>query len=294
MHIAVFTKNLSNPAYRAARLGADRAAAVFGDRVSHFVPATPDDPQQQIAMLDEALALRPDAIALSPVHATLIDPAIRRVHAAGIPLFAFVNPVQAVPTVSYVGSDDARLAAEVAHYLFASMGGQGRVLIVGGHAHAVTSIARVTAFERAALAAPGIRIVGRCVGDYQRDVARSAVSAWLAHHEAPDAFLVANDIMAIGVLDVLRASGQRALVAGVNAIPEAIAAIREGSMLVSADFNAMQMAYTVTECAARHLRGERVPERIELPVELVDAANFQRWDLPYEARPVQPLEEILA
>ncbi|MDM0074446.1 sugar ABC transporter substrate-binding protein [Variovorax sp. J2P1-59] len=295
MRIAVFTKNRSNPAYMAARLGADRAAALFGDEVVHYVPDRPDDPDQQIALIDQALATAPDAIVLSPVHASRVDPAILRIRAMGIPLFAFVNPVEAVPTVGYVGADDARLAADVARYLFGRMNGQGRVLIVGGHVESVTSMARVSAFERVARERPDIRVVGHCVGDYQRGVAREAVSRWLAEHcEAPDAFLVANDIMAVGVIEALQAAGLRALVVGVNAIPEAIAAIREGRMLATADFNAMQMAFTVTECAARHLRGETVPAHVELPVDLVDATNFQHWDRPYEARPVKTLSEILA
>jgi hypothetical protein len=42
----------------------------------------------------------------------------------------------------------------------------------------------------------------------------------------------------------------------------------------------------------RHLRGEAVPEKIELPVEIVDRSNCDRWDLPFEQRPIQTLEEV--
>jgi ribose transport system substrate-binding protein len=52
-----------------------------------------------------------------------------------------------------------------------------------------------------------------------------------------DAVLAANDSMALGVLDALKAAGRSALVAGINAIPEAIEAIKSGHMLCSADFN---------------------------------------------------------
>ena len=41
--IAVFTKNRTNPAYDAARIGAERTAARNGMRVLHFVPEKPDD-----------------------------------------------------------------------------------------------------------------------------------------------------------------------------------------------------------------------------------------------------------
>ena len=106
--------------------------------------------------------------------------------------------------------------------------------------------------------------------------------------------LVANDIMAIGVIDALREVKQRAAVVGVNAIPEAIAAIRRGEMLATADFNAMNMCYLATECAIRHLRGEAVPAQIELPVQIVDRDNAHRWDVPFERRPVRTLKEIAA
>ena len=108
------------------RLGAERAAAALGGaEVLHFVPQTPDDPEEQIRLIDEALALnpRPDAFVLSPVHATRVDPAIRRIAAAGIPMVGFVNPIDAAPMVGYVSSDDFALAQAIADHLHAHLGG---------------------------------------------------------------------------------------------------------------------------------------------------------------------------
>jgi len=63
-------------------------------------------------------------------------------------------------------------------------------------------------------------------------------------------------------------------------------------MLASADFNAMLMCSLATECAVRHARGEAVPREIELPVAIVDRSNCERWDLPYEQRPLPTLSEL--
>ncbi|MDP3168030.1 MAG: sugar ABC transporter substrate-binding protein [Hydrogenophaga sp.] len=295
MRLAVFTKNLTNPAYGAARLGAERAAAALGGvEVLHFVPQTPDDPEQQSALIDEALALRPlpDAFVLSPVHATKVDPAIRRVAAAGIPMIGFVNPIEAAPSVAYVSSDDHALALGIARHLFTHLQGRGRVLIVTGPQESYTSNERLRGFREAVAAFPGVTVVDVIAGDYARDVARERTALWLREHAQLDACLVANDIMAVGVLDALDAAGRSATVVGVNAIPQAIAAIAAGRMLATADFNAMQMAYLAAECAVRHLRGEAVPERIELPVQIVDAGNCQQWNLPYPERPVVTLEQL--
>jgi len=56
MKIAVFTKNRVNPAYGAARLGAERAAARLGAQVTHYVPELPDDAAEQSALNLGALA----------------------------------------------------------------------------------------------------------------------------------------------------------------------------------------------------------------------------------------------
>ena len=48
--IAVFTKNRTNPAYAAARLGADRTAARLGATTVHYVP----DSARQRAGADRA------------------------------------------------------------------------------------------------------------------------------------------------------------------------------------------------------------------------------------------------
>jgi ribose transport system substrate-binding protein len=71
---------------------------------------------------------------------------------------------------------------------------------------------------------------------------------------------------------------------GVNAIPDAIAAIKSGKLLATVDFDAMAFSSIATEAAIRHLRGERVPAEIILPVRIVDATNYLPWDRPLEAR----------
>src|SRR3712207_846705 len=84
--LAIFTKNRSNPAYASARLGADRAAERLGARTTHYVPEKPDDVDQQIALVDEALQKRPDAVVLVPVPPTAVNPAIRKIVASRVPL----------------------------------------------------------------------------------------------------------------------------------------------------------------------------------------------------------------
>jgi ribose transport system substrate-binding protein len=292
IRIAVFTKNRTNPAYAAARLGAARVAQRFGAETVDFVPETPDDIAQQIRLIDEALTMRPDAFVLAPVHPSRIDEALRRIEAAGIPLCAFVNPVQAVKCVTFAGSDDYALGGAVAAHLYRHLDGRGTVLVLSGPAESPTSGPRVRGFQDVARSFPGIRLAGPVMAAFHREPAREQTARWIEREAPFDACLAANDVMALGALEAVRAAGRNVVASGVNAIPEAVAAIRDGAMLATADFDAMGLAALATECAIRHLRGERVPERIELPVQVVDRSNYSRWDLPFEERPIRTLEEV--
>ncbi|ALM83555.1 sugar ABC transporter substrate-binding protein [Bordetella sp. N] len=296
MKIAVFTKNRTNPAYEGARLGAERAAHRFGAEVMHFVPEKPDDPAQQIALIDEALALGPDAIVMSPVHPSKVDGALRRIQAAGIPLFSVVSPVAAVPTITFVNADDYALGAAIAAYLFEQLHGKGSVLVVSGHVDSSTSTARLRGFSDTAKRFPSITLIDTLVGDYARITARDRMAQWLKTHpyRGFDACLAANDAMALGVIEAMAESGRRPLVVGVNAIPEAIVAVQQQVLLATADYNAMNMAYLAAECAARHLLRESMPSRIVLPVEIIDASNCRLWDLPYAQRPVLSYDDLPA
>jgi len=282
--IAVFTKNRTNPAYDAARIGAERTAARNGMRVLHFVPEKPDDIEQQIALVDQAIAARPDAAVFVPVHLTALDGSVRKLNAAGIPIVNILNRLAAGRVVSFVGSDDYRLGRDIASYLFRHMGGKGDVMVMEGVPGAVTGQDRVRGFHDAAREYPGIRIVATRIGDFQEKTARKVMTDFLATKIHIDGVLSANDVMSLGIIAVMEAAGLSVPVIGVNALPEAITSIKAGKLLATVDFDALKIACIATEAAVRHLRGETVPSEIILPVQIVDRTNFQPWDRPLEER----------
>jgi ribose transport system substrate-binding protein len=291
--IAVFTKNRTNPAYAGARLGADRTAQRLGARTRHFVPESPDDIDQQIALVDEALQARPDAFVFTPVHETAVDGAIARIDAAGIALVNIINRMHRGNRIAFVGSDDRALAVAVAERLFAHLNGTGNVVVMQGTPGSITSRTRLEGFLEAAGRHPGIAIAEQCAGDYQQETARRVMQGLLARGTRIDGLLCANDVMALGAIEAMAAAGKTIPVVGVNALPEAITAIRRGMLLATVDFDATKMGCVATEAAIRHLRGERVPAEILLPVQVVDASNCAPWDRPIEQRECPRWEEVV-
>ena len=284
-NLAMFTKNRENPAYAAARMGADRVAARLNARVTHYVPVVPDSVSEQQAFVEQAITTQPDAVLFVATDAEAAVPSIQKLNAARIPVFSFVNRLVGGEWVCHAGSDDVELAANIAKYLFLNINLKGHVLVLEGTPGSMSGRDRLTGFAQAFAAHPNITRVANVAGEFLQSAARREMSRVLASGMAFDAILAANDAMALGSIDALEAAGKPLPPnVGVNAVPDAIAAIKAGKLLATASFDAMKMACLATEAAVRHLRGESVPREITLPVEIVDRANCAAWDLPFEAR----------
>jgi len=211
-----------------------------------------------------------------------------------VPLIGYLNPYSEPGPLSFVGSDDYALGLRIATYLYDHLGGRGDVVLVEGPRESVTSLARLQGFRDAQENYPQIRLVTTICGNYQPDVALEAASALLESGLHFDAILAANDVMALAAIEALDAAGRRSTVVGVNAVPDAIASIRQGKLLATIDFDAMQIAAVATEAAVRHLRGEKVPEEIILPVSVVDRTNYREWDKPFAERALVRWEDAVA
>lgn len=293
MRLAVFTKNMTNPAYAAARLGAERTAARFGAGVTHYVPQKPDDVDEQTALVAQALASRPDAFVFVPVHVTAMKAPIERVLESGVPVANFLNRIEAPGFLTFVGADDYGLARGIALYLGRHLGGRGTIVMVEGTAGAVTNADRMRGFRDAMAAFPEIEVLATLQGEYQQDAARRVMETFLSSETPVDAVMAANDSMALGVLEALEARGRHTIVTGVNAVPDAIEAVKRGALLATVDFDAMKIASIATEAAIRHLGGEAVPREIMLSAQIVDGANYAAWDKPLEARDLPRWEDCV-
>jgi ribose transport system substrate-binding protein len=290
--LAVFTKNRTNPAYAAARLGADRTAQRMGAVTQHYVPQKPDDINEQIALMREALTSKPDAFVFTPVHATAVNGAVHEINLARVPIFNIINRITAGDAVTFVGSDDYRLAFEIANHLCRHLDGRGGVVLIEGTPGSVTSQDRLRGFRDAIKSYQQIQILVERVGDYQRVTAQRVMEQLLESLPQIDGILSANDDMAMGIIDALTTRQMRIPLVGINAVPDAIAALKQNTLLATVDFDAMKMACIATEAAIRHLRGECVPREFMLPVQIVNRSNCEPWDRAIEERECPQWEDI--
>ena len=281
--IAVFTKNTTNPAYQAFRIAADRIGRSAGVRILHFVPQQPDNADEQKAMVEQVLKDRPDAVVFIPVDDVAMIGSVKKLNDAKIPIVLAANPLPG-DFVTYVGADDFEIGTREARYLFEELGGKGKIVVIEGTAGAPTNRERVRGYKRALAEYPAIEVLGFGAGNYQEPDAKRVMERFLGQYTQIDAVLSANDSMALGALEALKAANRTAVVIGINGILPAVKAIESGNMLASVDFNMFKIGCAATRAAVRYLNHEQLPDKVMLPAEVIDKSNYKAWLVPVEER----------
>ena len=283
MTIAVFTKNRTNPAYEAFRIASDQIARTTGVKLIHLVPNQPDNVDEQKAMVDQVLKDRPDAVIFIPVDDVAMIDSVNKLNDAKIPIVLVSNPLPG-NFVTYVGADDFEIGYREAHYLFEKLGAKGKIVVIEGTPAAPTNRERLRGYQRAYAEFPGIQVLGSGIGNYQQVDARRVMEKFLTEHQEIDAVLSANDSMALGVLEALKGANRTAVVIEINGILPAVKQIEAGGMLASVDFNMFKIGCTAARAAVRHLKKQPLPEKVILPAEVIDRANYKAWLVPVDQR----------
>jgi len=293
--IGVFTKAASNPIARVVRAGAEAMAKMYDVTLFQYIPTSPDNVSQQTFLVDEALKAKRDAIVFTPVDVKAMVPSVEKMNAAGVPVINISDRVGGGDVVAFVGTDDYSIALDTGRTLLKAMGGKGNLVVLEGP-DIPTAVARLRGFRDALKEFPAVKVVLSKNAMYARPAANDIVSAFLKTNPPPqiDGVLAANDAMAFGAIEAFRTEKKKTLVAGINASKEAVDMIKAGDMLASGDDNGLVEGCLGVEIAVRTLRKMPVPKEVLAKTAVVDASNYQAYEIPAERRPCPTLDSVAA
>ncbi len=290
--IAVFTKNQTSPIFSALRAGAAVAAKNLGVQVVNYVPSTADSVAEQNKLVDDAIKDKPDAIVFVPVDYTQAAGAVGKINAANIPLINANEKLSGGTVASYVGIDDAALAKATGQYLLKAIGGKGNVVILDGPDGNLTAQGRAKGFRDGIKDFADVKLVSGKSANYTRPQAKQVTGSLLGSFPQIDGILAANDPMAIGAVDALKAAGGKSLVAGINASREVMDLIKSGDILGSGDYDTFVQGCIAVEMAVRTVRKELIANTVMLKPLVVDKTNYAPFDQPNDRRECPTLASV--
>jgi ribose transport system substrate-binding protein len=143
--------------------------------------------------------------------------------------------------VSHHSPDDVQYSYEIAVEMFSQFKTpfEGKVIAIQGLLGNTPAIKRYAGLVKALAEYPKVKLVADESADWAATKALAIMETLLAAHADVDGVWAANDNMALGVIQALEAKGLagKVKVVGINAIPNAVAAIKNGKMTATVDVN---------------------------------------------------------
>ena len=280
--IGALIKNDSNPYFLTMKDGYEFAAERYGVDIVVGSTPTEDATAEQLAILETWLNEGTfDAFIVTPFRPTSLDSALVRASEEGIPI---INIDELIPEDSEVSSDiSARIASNnvragslVAQMFVERLPEGAQVAVIEGAAGTTSSIDRVSGFTDGANAA-GLEVVASQPADWDRAQAFDVTTNLLQGNPEVKGIFAANDGMGLGALEAVQAAGLagEVMVASVDAIPEAVDAVREGRLAGTVAQYPDEMAVLAVEAMLKVLKGRPVAPEIEAPVVLLTEENIE-------------------
>lgn len=211
----------------------------------------------QLDQFNSIATLKYDAVILIPSDFISGDLLVHTAVRSGIPVIGSCGPVRSNELVSYIGSDEVEAGHLIATTVIDKMGGKGNVVILKGPVDMGGTIRRSIGIEKALLENPEIRVLDEKSANWLRDDAYLQMKQWLiAFENRIDGVIAQNDEMALGAIRAIKEAGEQILpTAGIDGIPDAVTAVKNGEMLLTLHQDAMTEAQGAIDLTLRHLIG---------------------------------------
>jgi len=276
--IALVMKTLNSPFFIDMQKGAEDAASSLGVNLIAQAAERELDVEKQMQIVENLIQRKVDAICVTPSGSREIVPAIVKANRAGIPILVVDTRVDAATleeaggqVATFIGSDNVEGGRIAAKYVVKLLGGEGKVAILEGIPGHETGDSRLSGFHEVVDQIPGIEIVASQTANWERDQGVNVFQNILQSHPEIQALFTCSDLMALGAIEAIAAAGRTGdlILVSFDALPEARAAILQGTMNGSVAQHPYDMGKLAVENAYRLLNGQSIPAEIPVRIELI-------------------------
>lgn len=224
------------------------------------------------------------ALIVIPVNTSAMDPIIKAAANAKVPLvFVNRNPFgekELPKNVYYVGSQEIIAGQLQGEAMGKLLNGKGNVCILEGKLDNEGAVKRTQGNEEVLKSKyPGIKVLAKETGNWQRDQGMSLTENWLtAYGKDLNGILANNDEMALGAVEALKAAGRTDVyVMGVDAIPDAKVAVGNGSLAATVLQDSVGQGRGGAEVAYTVMNGGAMPSVTWVPFVLITKDNLDKY-----------------
>ncbi|MDB5240889.1 MAG: periplasmic binding protein/LacI transcriptional regulator [Spirosoma sp.] len=234
---------------------------------------------KQVEQVESFIAQNVDAIIMNPCEVEASSPAVTKALAAKIPIIN-VNSETSIKPSAFVGSDDVESARIAMKFIADKLGGKGNVLMIHGYMGQAAQIKREQGAREVLKQYPGLKLLAHQTGEWDRAKGMSLMENWIQSYGSQiNAVFAHNDEMGLGAVKALTDAGLKAkvIVVSIDAIPDALQAVKKGTLDATVFQNAEQQGSKAIETAIKAANGQAYDKQTLIPFQLVTKENVAKF-----------------
>jgi ribose transport system substrate-binding protein len=262
-----------NPLYIAMLRGVRARAQELGWEV--VAVSSNEDKLKQINGVQDLIARGVKGVLISPIDAVGVNAAYDAAAQAKIPIISLARGSSSPNQTLHVAINEKQIGAEIAEWTAKHIGEAGKVAMILGPSGAPAFRNLAEGYSAVMAKHPGIKIVFRTEGALTRERGVKHAEDALAANPDLKAIYNSNDDVALGAMQAVLAANRKSetLVTGMNGVPPALRAVKEGNLALTVELNAFEWGRLGVDMLDRILKGETVGKQVFITHRMVDATN---------------------
>ena len=276
--IAYITNGNTNEGWTLINGGAKKAGNAPGVKLIELA-AEKGELSKQLAIVEDMITRKVNAIAIAPVDSKGIAPAVNKALAAGIPVIAVDTGISGAKITSYVATDNIKAAMVQGHWAAEQVKDGDTIIYITGDLGQSTGQERKKGFLDGLNAKrKGVKVV-EVPTTWDQTMAQNGVDAALRANPSAKVIACAWDGGALGAKAALMAAGKKAgdvKIAGFDGSPGGLDMMKQGWQQANAAQMLAKIGQVGVETAIAAAQGKKVADRIDTGSFLVLPSNVDK------------------
>lgn len=258
--------------------GAKRAAKDLNIDMQCVAPNTPFSTEQQISLMENAIAKRVDAIIIAPSDSQAIVPGIMKANQKGVIVATPNTKALGGNVLTWTGVENYQVGFTLGTKLAESLSGKGKVILLEGIPGSSTSTERIAGYKDALKKYPGIEIIASQTAHFNRAEGMRVMENLLQRFPQFDGLGSADKEMLLGANEAIKAAGRKGIkMVGFDVDNDILQAIKDGEVVATGDQQEYSQIYLAVFACWAKLKGYDVPKEMALPLAIVDKNNVDSY-----------------
>ncbi|MDQ0253277.1 ribose transport system substrate-binding protein [Evansella vedderi] len=285
-HFVLISEEVDHEYWRLVEEGAKEAEAVYDVYVEYKGPRN-SNPEEQVRLLDMAIAAKVDGIIVQALNDEMFTPLINKAVENGIPVITIDTDVPNSSRMTYIGTDNYQSGQIAGQALIEDTNGEAVVGIIANSFSSIHQQLRIQGFKDAVENIEGIQIVAIEESNNSRVRAAEKADKILGEHEEITAFFGTSALDGLGISTSMKALQRQddIYILAFDSLKETLDLLEQGKVDAVVAQEPFQMGYQSVERMLAIITGQQVQNVYHTNTSIIRKSDLRDWQTKVGVNP---------